>query len=44
MIGDASLYPQKLKRQREIEALLENNLEEWTKLNEQMERIEAAYE
>lgn len=44
VIGDASLYPQKLKRQREVEALLEKKLEEWTKLNEQMEQIEAAYE
>jgi ATP-binding cassette subfamily F protein 3 len=44
VISDALLYPQKLKRRRELEALLEKSFEEWTALNETLEKIEAEYE
>ncbi|MEK7728659.1 MAG: ABC-F family ATP-binding cassette domain-containing protein [candidate division KSB1 bacterium] len=43
VISDAALYPQKLKRQRELETNLEKNVEEWTMLNEKIERVEAEY-
>ena len=43
IIADASVYPQKLKRQRELETLLEKKLEAWTQANEKIEQIEADY-
>ncbi len=43
IISDVALYPQKLKRQREVETWLEKKLEEWTQANEMIEQIAAEY-
>ncbi len=43
VMSASNLYPQKLKRQRELETILEKNLEDWTALNEKMEQLEAEY-
>ncbi len=43
VIGDQTLYPQKLKRQREVNLHLEKILEEWAALGEQIEQKEMEY-
>jgi len=43
VMSDTILYPQKLKRQREIDVLLEKHLDEWAALHEQVEKIEMEF-
>lgn len=43
-IADQAVYPQKLKRQREVDAVLEKNLDDWAAVSEKIERIEAEYD
>ena len=40
IISDTIVYPQKLQRQRELDALLAKSIEEWTNLSEQIETIQ----
>ncbi|MGH7494900.1 MAG: ABC-F family ATP-binding cassette domain-containing protein [bacterium] len=43
IIGDPILYPQKLKRQREVDLILKKDLEEWASLSEEIEQMEMKY-
>lgn len=44
IIANKDVYPQKLRRQREVEIQLEKFLEEWTEISERVEQVEAAFE
>jgi len=43
IMSNSAVYPQKLRRQREVETLLDQYLEEWAEVSERIERIENEY-
>jgi ATP-binding cassette subfamily F protein 3 len=44
IIGDPAVYPQKLKRQREVDLILKRGLEEWASLSERIEEMEKEFD